>query len=183
MAELLKSILTLDYKVTQNIKNKKIPKWLWNLSTFFAHSGDSWYCLGVLLIIWLSTKGEWHQISAALGSATFLLAIVVIAIKFSVKRRRPEGDWGEIYRSTDPHSFPSGHATRVFFLASMAWGIAPLWFAIALSIWAPFVSISRVMTGVHYVSDVVAGIIIGWGLGKLALLILPFIMHLFPFIF
>jgi undecaprenyl-diphosphatase len=183
MPAFFQQFLNWDFKATQKLRINKDPKWLWALSTFFAHSGDSWYCLGVLLIIWLSTKGIWHQISAALGSATFLLAIVVIAIKFSIRRRRPEGDWGEIYRATDPHSFPSGHATRVFFLASMAWGIAPVWFALVLTIWAPFVAVSRVMTGVHYISDVAAGILIGWGLGKLALLILPFIMHLFPFIF
>jgi undecaprenyl-diphosphatase len=65
----------------------------------------------------------------------------------------------------------------------MAWGIAPLWFAITLSIWAPFVAVSRVITGLHYVSDVLAGMVIGWVLGKIALLLLPFIMGLFPFIF
>lgn len=183
MSGIFKSLLDLDFRITKKLRIEKKPKWLWNFSTFFAHSGDSWYCLGVLLLIWLFSKGEWHRISASLGSATFLLAIVVILLKFSIKRRRPEGDWGEIYRNTDPHSFPSGHATRVFFLASMAWGIAPVWFAIALTIWAPFVAISRVMTGVHYVSDVLAGIIIGWSLGKVALLVLPLIMRLIPFIF
>jgi len=183
MSEIIKKFLDWDYKTTKNLKIDKNPKWLWVLSTFFAHSGDSWYCLGVLLIIWILTDGLWHQISAALGSSTFLLAIIVIIIKFSVKRRRPEGDWGEIYRNTDPHSFPSGHATRVFFLASMAWGIAPAWFAILLSIWAPFVAVSRVITGVHYLSDVLAGVIIGFALGKVALLLLPFIMGMFPLIF
>jgi len=183
MSAFINRFLAWDYEVTKKIKIDKNPKWLWVLSTFFAHSGDSWYCLSILLLIWVFSKGPWHQISAALGSSTFLLAIVVIIIKFSVKRRRPEGDWGDIYRNTDPHSFPSGHATRVFFLASMAWGIAPLWFAIALSIWAPFVAVSRVITGLHYFSDVLAGVIIGWALGKIAILLLPFIMGLFPFIF
>jgi undecaprenyl-diphosphatase len=183
MQLILKKFLLWDYHYTEKLRLSQNPKWLWRLATFFAHSGDSWYCLGGLVIIWILKTGYWHRIAASLGSGTFFLAIIVIAIKFTIRRRRPEGEWGEIYRSTDPHSFPSGHATRVFFLASMAWGIAPIWFAILLTIWAPFVAISRVMTGVHYLSDIIAGIIIGWGLGKLALLILPEIIHFFPYIF
>jgi undecaprenyl-diphosphatase len=183
MQDFVKKILFWDNQYTEKLRMDQNPKWIWRLATLFAHSGDSWYCLGILFIIWLFNKGEWHRIAASLGSGTFLLAIIVIAIKFTIRRRRPEGEWGEIYRSTDPHSFPSGHATRVFFLASMAWGIAPIWFAIILTIWAPFVAISRVMTGVHYLSDIIAGIIIGWGFGKIALLLLPEIIHIFPFIF
>ena len=38
-------------------------------------------------------------------------------------------------------------------------------------IWAPLVSLARVTTGVHYVSDILAGTLIGalMGLGMLAL--------------
>ena len=183
MQALIQSFLLWDIKYTAKLKISEKPKWRWILATLLAHSGDLWYCLGGLLIIWFLSKGEWHGITAALGSGTFLLAIVIIALKFLIKRRRPEGEWGGIYRNTDPHSFPSGHATRVFFLASMTWGIAPIWFAILLTVWAPFVAVSRVMTGVHYLSDIMAGVLIGWGLGKLALILLPEVMHLFPFIF
>ena len=183
MQDIIKKLLTWDLHYTDKLRIGQKPKWLWRLATFFAHSGDSWYCLGGLLLIWLFKTGVWHRIAASLGSGTFLLAIIIIAIKFTIRRRRPEGDLRDIYRSTDPHSFPAGHATRVFFLASMAWGIAPLWFAILLTVWAPFVAISRVMTGVHYLSDIIAGIIIGWGFGKIALILLPEIINFFPFIF
>lgn len=183
MGNYINNFLEWDYKITQRLRIDSEHKLLWNLATFFAHSGDSWYCLSVLLLIWLFAHGDWHRIAAALGSGTFLLAIIVILLKFGIRRRRPEGEWGSIYRNTDPHSFPSGHATRVFFLATMSWGIAPIWFALILSIWAPIVSVSRVMTGVHYLSDILAGIILGIGLGSLALILLPTIMRVFSFIF
>ena len=48
------------------------------------------------------------------------LAGVVLAIKFLVRRERPQGEWGGIYRNTDPHSFPSGHAARAFLIAVVA---------------------------------------------------------------
>jgi undecaprenyl-diphosphatase len=85
----------------------------------------------------------------------------VLAVKVIVRRERPAGKWGDIYRKTDPHSFPSGHATRAALLAVLALGTGPLWFGILLSIWAPLVILSRVAMGVHYLSDVLAGTVLG----------------------
>jgi len=92
-----------------------------------------------------------------------LSAVVVLLIKFSVRRQRPEGEWGQIYRRTDPHSFPSGHAARALMLALVALGLGPAWFGWLLLAWAPLVGLARVATGLHYVSDVLAG----WALGLL----------------
>lgn len=90
-----------------------------------------------------------------------LLAALVLGIKFIVRRRRPEGDWGSIYRNTDPHSFPSGHAARAFLIAVVGAALGPTWLGILLWIWAPSVALARVAMGVHYVSDILAGAILG----------------------
>jgi membrane-associated phospholipid phosphatase len=55
-----------------------------------------------------------------------IMAAAVILLKFSIRRPRPEGEWGQIYRITDPHSFPSGHAARSATLAVMAIAWVPL---------------------------------------------------------
>jgi undecaprenyl-diphosphatase len=89
------------------------------------------------------------------------LAALVIGIKFVVRRRRPEGEWGSIYRNTDPHSFPSGHAARAFLIAVVGSALGPAWLGVVLWIWAPLVALARVAMGVHYVSDIVAGAILG----------------------
>jgi undecaprenyl-diphosphatase len=183
MHQAIKKLTEWDNQKTTAFRLDPSSKIKWRFSTIIAHSGDSWYCLLILLLIWIFSKNEWRTIAAALGGGTFLLAIVIILLKFTIKRKRPIGEWGGIYRNTDPHSFPSGHATRVFFLASMSWGMAPIWFAILLSIWAPLVSLSRIQTGLHYLSDVLAGAILGWFLGKLALVILPFFIQLIPWAF
>ena len=93
-----------------------------------------------------------------------------MVIKFTVRRRRPEGEWGQIYRSTDPHSFPSGHAARSTMLAVVAVGLGPLWLGLALLIWAPLVGLARIILGVHYPSDILAGMVLGLILGVLAVL-------------
>ena len=144
----------------------KIRAVLRSIAMFFAHSGDSWFWVLGILIVWFTASPFWQSRALWMGISVVLTALLVLIIKFSVKRRRPEGEWGAIYRSTDPHSFPSGHATRSFMLAVMAIGLGPAWFAAILVVWAPLVGLARVAMGVHYLSDVlvgaILGIIMGW---------------------
>ena len=98
-----------------------------------------------------------------------VLAAIVLTIKFTIRRRRPEGEWGAMYRTTDPHSFPSGHAARAILIAVLALGLGPWWLALILCLWAPLVSLARVAMGVHYLSDVVAGAVLGALAGIVAL--------------
>jgi undecaprenyl-diphosphatase len=83
------------------------------------------------------------------------------------------GEWGRIYRSTDPHSFPSGHAARAFLIATIATGLGPAGLAPALWIWAPLVSLARVAMGVHYLSDILAGALVGILVALIALQVYP----------
>ncbi len=94
-----------------------------------------------------------------------ITAVLVLLIKFSVRRRRPEGAWGRIYRNTDPHSFPSGHAARAIMLAVLAQFLGPSWFSITMLIWAPLVGLARITLGVHFLSDVIAGMALGIVMG------------------
>jgi undecaprenyl-diphosphatase len=98
-----------------------------------------------------------------------VMAAIVLVLKFTIRRRRPEGEWGHFYRATDPHSFPSGHAVRVALIAVMATGMGPWWLALVLCIWAPLVILARVAMGVHYISDVVAGCALGVVAGLIGL--------------
>jgi undecaprenyl-diphosphatase len=82
-------------------------------------------------------------------------------IKFTVRRQRPGGDWGNIYRKTDPHSFPSGHAARSIMLGILTLHIGPQWLGWLLLAWAPLVALARVAMGVHYLSDVLGGAVFG----------------------
>jgi undecaprenyl-diphosphatase len=54
-------------------------------------------------------------------------------------------------------------------LAVMALGLGPLWLGLVLLAWAPLVSLARVMLGVHYPSDVIAGMALGAVLGVIVL--------------
>jgi undecaprenyl-diphosphatase len=156
-----RSLLELDARLSDQLRVAEKPGLLRNISAFFAHSGDSWFWLAFLIVFWFFANPFWKEWSVVQFFGIGGLAAVVMAIKFMVKRRRPEGEWGGIYRNTDPHSFPSGHAARSFLIAVIATAFGPTWLVILLWCWAPLVAIARVMMGVHYVSDVVVGAVFG----------------------
>jgi undecaprenyl-diphosphatase len=149
---------------------------------FLAHSGDSWFWVLGILLVWFKAPPSWQQKALLMGISVVVTALLVLTLKFTVKRQRPAGEWGEIYRSTDPHSFPSGHAARAFMLAVMAAGLGPAWFAVSLMVWAPLVGLARVAMGVHYLSDVlvgaILGIFVGWANYHLIPLVLAYITTL-----
>jgi undecaprenyl-diphosphatase len=135
-----------------------------------AHSGDSWIWLAALgLVAWRGAP-PWRTFALRTLAAVLALAFVVLLVKLTVRRRRPEGDWGAIYRRTDPHSFPSGHAARATLLAILAAVWAPTWWGVAFVAWAPFVCMARVVMGVHYLSDVLVGVLLGAAAAVLTLL-------------
>jgi undecaprenyl-diphosphatase len=169
----LDNLIKLDSSLTTHLRIAEKPGVLRNIAMFFAHSGDSWFWGVAILLLFFLGNQIWKSRAIILGASVILTAIVVLIIKFTVKRQRPEGNWGNIYRRTDPHSFPSGHAARAFMLAIITLGIGPAWFAIILAVWAPLVGMARVAMGVHFFSDVIAGAIVGIIMGCINLIIVP----------
>lgn len=180
---MIKKLVDLDTHLTESSRLSPGSNHLWRVMAFLAHSGDSWFWFIGLLILWVSTSGDWHSRSAVLAIGVAILAVLVLGIKFSIRRSRPMGEWGSIYRNTDPHSFPSGHAARAFMLLAAGWGLGPIWFSIILTVWAPLVSLARVKTGLHYFSDIVAGAIFGVIAGIILLASQPLLYAWFPFLF
>ena len=157
----LHAVIELDAQLSREMRVAEKPGALRSIAVFFAHSGDSWFWWAALILLWLVSNSFWRRWEVVEFVGIGALAVLVMSIKFLVRRRRPEGEWGGIYRNTDPHSFPSGHAARAFLIAVLASGLAPAWLGILLWVWAPLVSLARVAMGVHYVSDVVAGALLG----------------------
>ena len=172
-ATLLPRLKELDYELTQRWQIADRPGVLRTLAMIFAHSGDSWFWLVALAILWLFGIENWKYLATIMILSILVTAVMVLLIKFTVRRRRPEGEWGNIYRKTDPHSFPSGHAARAAMLAVLGITIGPDWFGWLLIIWAPLVIFARVAMGVHYLSDVIAGAMLGVFSGLLILWLIP----------
>lgn len=161
--------LEFDVDISSRLRIAESPGIGRTAASVIAHSGDSWFWLIGLGLLWWFGTDYWKYRALALAVGVVLTALLVMLIKFTVRRSRPEGEWGNIYRRTDPHSFPSGHAARAAMLAVVALGLGPAWFGLLLFVWAPLVGLARVAMGVHYLSDILAGMAIGVGMGLVVL--------------
>jgi len=158
-----------DARLSVRLQIARRPGLLRRLAILLAHSGDSWFWLLGLGVVWLVGPEAWKGRVLLLAAGILFTAVLVLALKFTIRRQRPEGDWGTIYRRTDPHSFPSGHAARAFLLPVLAVATGPAWFAASLWIWAPLVGLARVAMGVHYISDILVGTVLGMVIGLIFL--------------
>lgn len=167
----MERLLALDVRLSSRIRIAERPGPLRTVAAVLAHSGDSWFWWAGLALLSLLGNTFWRMWGVTVLISIVILAIIVLGIKFTIRRRRPEGEWGAIYRNTDPHSFPSGHAARAILIAILAISLGPTWLALILVIWAPLVVFARVAMGLHYLSDVIAGTVLGAIAGGVALFV------------
>jgi len=154
-------LLELDARLSAKLRMAERPGIFCSVAAFLAHSGDSWFWWGALGLLWWLGTPFWKNWAQTILLSIIALAVVVLSIKFLVRRQRPAGDWGGFYRKTDPHSFPSGHAARAILIAVLVTGLGPAWLIAVLWVWAPLVCLARVVMGVHYLSDILAGVLTG----------------------
>jgi membrane-associated phospholipid phosphatase len=111
--------------------------------------------------------------SASISHAIIITSSIIITsiiitpvLKCSVKRDRPYITYSFIdnVNTEKSYSFPSGHTSAAFSLATSVSIAFPKWYIIVPSfIYATAVGYSRMDLGVHYPSDVVMGALIGSG--------------------
>ena len=133
--------------------------------------GLIWLMLGALR--GLRSEHEWRaavRVGAGVGIES---AIVNLGIKSLFRRKRPAWELERPLHLRKPRtsSFPSGHATSAFTAAALLSDrdrLKPVYYTIAV-----LVAWSRVYVRIHHASDVVAGIVVGIGLGKLGKRLFP----------
>ena len=125
----------------------------------------AWY---VWSLMWRKRGGGHEMFAVILGGAMAYLFNAAVSLWWF--RPRPFAALSNvhqlIYHSTASKSFPSDHATLAFFLATLLAIHRPQWRWRAYSV-AAFIALGRVVVGVHYPSDILAGAIVGTVFGLL----------------
>ncbi|HEY8877426.1 MAG TPA: phosphatase PAP2 family protein [Roseateles sp.] len=123
--------------------------------------GPLWVAL-MLSLPWLEKRGGSHDALLMLGLGAINLTIYY-ALKRSTRRLRPFERCDSIHaclKVPDAFSFPSGHTLHAFAFALLlsAWhpALAPLLWS-----FAALVGLARVVLGLHFPSDVLAGAVLG----------------------
>ena len=156
-----------DHRVMRRMNRWRAPRWvrLWMILATRMGDGWLWYGLGFMLLV-AGGPQRFAAIGAA-GSAAVLGIFVFKALKKLSARPRPcaiePHCWSKVL-PPDRFSFPSGHTMTAFSIALVISyfypGLEGPLFFLALSI-----ALSRVVLGMHFVSDVLAGMILGVALG------------------
>ena len=126
--------------------------------------GVFWYVL-ILAMPWLTS---WRVPTAAAHMAVTGLAasVLQVVLKSSLARERPFVTFPAIACGTAPldrYSFPSGHTLHAVCFTTIAIAYVPM-LAWILVPFTALVMASRVILGLHYPSDVVAGAVVGLAL-------------------
>ena len=163
---MLQFITRRDHKIMRKVNKWPAPKWIrfWAIAATRAGDGWLWYLAG-LAILFFGGADRLTAIASA-GSAALVGVGIFASVKKISGRKRPceiEPHCWATLLPPDQFSFPSGHTITAF---AVALGISAFYPVLApiLIFCALSIAVSRILLGMHFMSDVIVGAIIGTGL-------------------
>jgi undecaprenyl-diphosphatase len=155
-----------DHRLMRRVNRWEAPRWvqLWMLCATRGGDGWLWWSVGLAIAIFGGPHRFHAILSAVLAAGSGIL--LFRWIKQFTGRKRPctyePHCWADLL-PPDQFSFPSGHTITALAVAVSL----SLWYpklAVALVFCAVSIGASRIVLGMHFLSDVLAGALIGVGL-------------------
>lgn len=173
--KLLYSIHKYDVSVFIWLANTKAISVMRKVSRYVSKTGDGQlYLLIIGLLYWM--QGFDGPLLQAMLMAFSIERPLYFLLKNGLRRNRPQAalpDFRSVITPSDQFSFPSGHTSAAFLMATLLSSYLPT-LMFALYTWALLVGFSRIMLGVHFPTDTLVGALMGisiatFSLGQMAL--------------
>ena len=166
-SNLLSLISERDHRLMRRVHRWRPPRWfrVVMLGASRAGSGWLWGALALTLMLLGGPRRFAATAAGCLASGTGLG--IYVALKKATGRKRPclvePHSWAHI-PPPDQYSFPSGHTIAAFAITAAVGLFYPGLFLVLLP-GAVVIGISRIVLGMHFLSDVLAGAVMGSLLG------------------
>lgn len=162
-------IAAVDSPVTRWLVERR-QRWATTVMQVVTELGSAWFVVALIIVVtavlwwWRRPWSELLVVPLCSGGAALMVAFIKLAIA------RPRPTLGEIVATANGFSFPSGHSAQaVACYCALAWVIAHITASrrstvVAWSgavIIAVLIGFSRLYLGVHWLSDVVGGFVLG----------------------
>jgi undecaprenyl-diphosphatase len=163
-------VASRDHQLMVRVNHWRPPKWLrlWMLAATRGGDGGLWFALALAVALYGGPERFHALLSASLAAG--IGVALFLELKRAFRRKRPctlePHCWAELL-PPDQFSFPSGHTITAFAVAVSLAGFYPELFP-GLLFCAISIAASRVLLGMHFLSDVLAGAALGSALGAIS---------------
>ncbi len=173
-SNLLSMITERDHRLMRRVHRWRAPRWVRIVMLVATRAGDGWFwgALGFGMMLFGDTRRFAATAAGCLASGMGIGIYMVL--KRVTGRKRPclveSHNWAHIL-PPDQYSFPSGHTITAFAITASVGHFYSTLFCVLLPC-AVLIAISRIVLGMHFLSDVLAGAVIGSFLGLAAFAVL-----------
>ncbi|MDD5036931.1 MAG: phosphatase PAP2 family protein [Methylococcaceae bacterium] len=158
----IQTIHHYDVSVFTWVRQRKSRKMLVRCARYISRTGDGPCYLLLAVGLLLSRGADEMRLLTCMGLALLMERPLYFLIKNCCKRDRPPAALNikSFIVPSDRFSFPSGHTSAAFLMATLVGWYYPMLSPFLLA-WAVTIGMARVILGVHFPTDTLIGAVMG----------------------